>query len=184
MKKQTDKFEGMRIYVVVPGTVQTPIKVAYTPKESSIYSFGRFDDTRDIVQPAGRQAMQVGHVRGMVEHELIMQDLVKLMAMKVRVDKTSGVAQTVPKKNLRSLLPYHAITGIVKSCRDSFELLHVKSLLKKANIRYFEFHDTQETLYEDVVTALATEPVTPFAVAGILDYLPLWGAEFPIGGKQ
>ena len=174
MSKPKDKFEGLRIYVVVPGTVQTPIKVTYTPKEGNIYSFGRFENTRDIVQPAGRQAMQVGHVRGMVEHELIMRDLSKLLRMKASLDTKIGVAQTIPKKNLRSLLPYHVITGITKKCRDSFELLHVKSLLEKANIRFFEFHDTQEGLYEDVVTALATEPVTPFALAGILDYLPLW----------
>jgi hypothetical protein len=158
MKQQTDKFEGLRVYVVVPGVVQTPIKVTYFPRESNIYSFGRFEDTRDIVQPAGRQAMQVGHVRGMVEHHLVLSDIARLRGKKIS-------AATVP---------YHAITGIVKKCRDSFELLHVKSLLEKANIRFFEFEDTQEGLYEDVVTALATEPVTPFAVAGILDYLPLW----------
>jgi hypothetical protein len=166
MTKRTDKYEGMRVYVVVPGTVQTPIKVTYSPRKSAsvegrtqeIYSFGRFENTRDIVQPAGRQAMQIGHVRGMVEHHLILTDIAKLRGKKI-------TAQTVP---------YHVITGIAKGCRDSFELLHVKRLLEAANIRYFEFHDDQEDLYEDVVTAIATEPVTPFAVAGILDYLPLW----------
>jgi hypothetical protein len=155
---QVDKYEGLRIYTVVPGTVQTPIKVTYTPKEGNIYSFGRFEDTRDIVQPAGRQAQQVGHVARMVEHHLLLLDIAKLRGKKIN-------AQTVP---------YHPITGITKKCRDSFELLHVKSLLEKTNIRFFEFHDSQEGEYEDVVTALATEPVTPFALAGILDYLPLW----------
>ena len=173
MKKQTDKFEGLRIYTVVPGTVQTPIKVTYRPDTSrsadgvitkrvmdgaDIYSFGRFENTRDIVQPAGRQAQQVGHVARMVEHHLLLLDIEKLRGKKIS-------AETVP---------YHPITGITKACRDSFELLHVKSLLQKTNIRFFEFHDSQEDLYEDVVTALATEPVTPFALAGILDYLPLW----------
>jgi len=158
MKQQTDKFEGLRVYVVVPGVVQTPIKVTYFPRESNIYSFGRFEDTRDIVQPAGRQAMQVGHVRGMVEHHLVLSDIARLRGKKIS-------AATVP---------YHAITGIVKKCRDSFELLQQTLDVEKANIRFFEFEDTQEGLYEDVVTALATEPVTPFAVAGILDYLPLW----------
>jgi hypothetical protein len=158
MSKPTNKYEGLRVYVVVPGTVQTPIKVTYTPKEGNVYSFGRFEDTRDIVQPAGRQAMQVGHVRGMVEHHLILSEIAKLRGKKIN-------ATTVP---------YHCITGIVKAARDSFELLHVKKLLEAANIRFFEFHDDQEDLYEDVVTALATEPVTPFAINGILDYLPLW----------
>jgi hypothetical protein len=154
-----DKFEGLRVYVIVPGTVQDPIKITYTPGLMQ-QTAGRFENTRDIVQPAGRQAMQVGHVRGMVEHHLILSDIAKLHGRKIN-------ATTVP---------YHAITGIVKTCRDSFELIHIKNLLGRANIRYFEFYDTQEDEYEDVVTALATEPVIPFAVAGILDYLPLWGA--------
>ena len=173
MTKQTDKYEGLRVYVVVPGTVQTPIKVTFTRKASreEIYSFGRYENTRDIVQPAGRQAMQVGHVRGMVEHELVMQDLVKVLYGTVKRSSRSG---TKFSHKIREAVPYHAITGIVKAARDSFELLHVKKLLEAANIKTFEFRDTQEGLYEDVVTALATEPVTPFAVAGILDYLPLW----------
>ena len=57
----SDKYEGLRVYVVVPGTVQTPIKVSYSPRKTEsvegrtqeIYSFGRFENTRDIVQPAG-----------------------------------------------------------------------------------------------------------------------------------
>lgn len=159
-----DKYEGLRIYTVVPGTVQTPIKVTYAPQESgTVYSFGRLESTRDIVQPAGRQAQQVGHVARMVERHLLLLDITHLHGKKISA----------------ATLPYHAITGITKKCRDSFELLHVKSLLEKANIRFFEFHDSQEDvngdeIYKDVVTALATEPVTPFALAGILDYLPLW----------
>jgi hypothetical protein len=164
---QTDKYVVQRVYVVVPATVQTPIKVTYKPRKrdgvdgrtQEIYSFGRFENTRDILQPAGRQAMQIGHVRGMVEHHLILTAIAALKGKK-KIN-----AQTVP---------YNVITGIAKGCRDSFELLHVKRLLEAANIRYFEFHDDQEDLYEDVVTAIATEPVTPFAIAGILDYLPLW----------
>lgn len=163
---QSDKYEGLRIYTVVPGTVQSPIKVTYRPRETKssegrtqeIYSFGRYENTRDTVQPAGRQAQQVGHVARMVEHHMILLAISQLRGKKIN-------ATTVP---------YHAITGITKACRDSFELLHVKRLLEAANVRYFEFRDSQEDEYEDVVTALATEPVTPFAIAGILDYLPLW----------
>jgi hypothetical protein len=161
--KQIDEFEGLRIYTVISGTVQTPIKVTYTPRKpgvdkNEIYSFGRFENTRDIVQPAGRQAQQVGHVARMVEHYLILSEIAKLRGKKIN----------------SATVPYHPITGITKACRDSFELLHVKSLLEKAGILYFEFHDSQEDEYEDVVTALATVPVTPFVLAGILDYLPLW----------
>jgi hypothetical protein len=178
MSTQLDKYEGLRIYTVVPGTVQTPIKVTYTPDAAmvdgvlvkrikgagEIYSFGRFENTRDIVQPAGRQAQQVGHVARMVEHWRIMQALQKEIRRGLKRHSAS----------IGEVIPYAPITGIVKKCRDSFELLHVKSLLEKANIRFFEFEDTQEGLYENVVTALATEPVTPFALNGILDYLPLW----------
>ena len=157
---KTDKFLGLRVYVVVPGTVQTPIKIIKNPGVKRLTA-GRFENTRDIIQPAGRQAMQVGHVRGMVEHHLILSDIAKLRGKKINA----------------STVPYHAITGIVKACRDSFELIHVRNMLEAAGIKFFEFEDTQEDLYEDVVTALATEPVTPFAVAGILDYLPLWDAK-------
>ena len=155
----TDKYEGLRIYTVVPGTVQTPIKITYDNKVH-VYSSGRFENTRDIVQPAGRQAQQVGHVARMVEHWRVLNE-VKHMTGRPRKVTVLGIK-------------YAPITGITKACRDSFELLHIKGLLQKANIQFFEFRDTQEDLYEDVVTALATVPVTPFAVAGILDYLPLW----------
>jgi hypothetical protein len=169
--KPYDKYEGLRIYTVVPGTVQTPIKVTYSPRKAKssdgrtqeIYSFGRFENTRDIVQPAGRQAQQVGHVARMVEHWRIL-DAVKKMTGRPRKVTVLGIE-------------YAPITGIVKACRDSFELLHVKRLLEAADIPYLEFRDTQEGEYEDVVTALATVPVTPFAVAGILDYLPLWDSK-------
>jgi hypothetical protein len=114
------------------------------------------------VQPAGRQAQQVGHVARKLERTLLLEEIAKHRRGKQTLDA------------LRRDFPYHAITGITKACRDSFELLHIKRLLDAADIRYVEFEDTQEGEYEDVVTAVATEPVTPFAVAGILDYLPLW----------
>jgi len=166
----TDKFEGLRIYTVVPGTVQTPIKILMEGKTGR-RTAGRFENTRDIVQPAGRQFQQGIHVNRMVENELIMQDLVKVLYGTVKRSNKRG-SQFSHK--IREAVPYHVITGITKKCRDSFELIHVANLLDAAGIRYFEFRDTQEDLYEDVVTALATVPVTPFAVAGILDYLPLW----------
>ena len=154
----TDKFLGMRIYTVVPATVQTPIKIIMN-RGSERKTAGRFENTRDIVQPAGRQFQQGIHVNRMVENHLLLTDISKLHGKKIS-------AATVP---------YNVITGITLACRDSFELIHIGNLLEAANIRFFEFHDTQEDLYEDVATALATVPVTPFDVAGILDYLPLWG---------
>jgi len=161
MTKPSEKYEGLRIYTVVPGTVQTPIKIVMNSGAPQVQIAGRFENTRDIVQPVGRQFQQGIHVNRMVENHLILLDIAKLKDKKIS-------AATVP---------YHAITGITKKCRDSFELIHVRNLLEAANIRYFEFRDTQEDLYEDVVTALATVPVDPFAVAGILDYLPLWDAK-------
>jgi hypothetical protein len=169
MTKQVDRFEGLRIYVVVPGTVQTPIRIIMNGSDKRKVA-GRFTNTRDIVQPPGRQAMQIGHVRGMVEHALIMDDFRKLTANDVALSFKKGRSKVL----LNKTIPYHVITGIAKACRDSFELIHVRNMLDVAGIRYFEFRDTQEDLYEDVVTALATEPVSPFVVAGILDYLPLW----------
>jgi hypothetical protein len=162
MTKPTDKFLGLRTYTVIPGTVQTPIKITMDGKTRRQIA-GRFENTRDIVQPAGRQAQQGQHVRAMLEHHLIFLELNKVLYLKKRIPK-----------HLSTQIAAHAITGITKKCRDSFELIHVKNLLEAANIRYFEFEDTQEDLYENVATALITEPVTPFAVAGILDYLPLW----------
>jgi hypothetical protein len=156
-----DKYEGLRIYTVVPGTVQTPIRITMDARSGLSYGrqfAGRFENTRDIVQPAGRQAQQVGHVARMVQHHLMLEQIAQLRGKKINA----------------STVPYHAITGITKACRDSFELIHVGNLLKQAGIRFFEFHDDQEDLYEDVVTALATVPVSPFAVVGLLDYLPLW----------
>jgi len=161
MTKPSEKYEGLRIYTVVPGTVQTPIKIVMNSGAPQVQIAGRFENTRDIVQPVGRQFQQGIHVNRMVENHLILLDIAKLKGKKIS-------AATVP---------YHAITGITKKCRDSFELIHVRNLLEAANIRFFEFRDTQEDLYEDVVTALATVPVSPFAVAGILDYLPLWDAK-------
>ena len=154
-----DKYEGLRIYTVVPGTVQTPIKITKYGKSEKLVA-GRFENTRDIVQPAGRQAQQVGHVARMVEHW-------RILGIARRISRRTGL-------NAVQDIAYAPITGIVKAARDSFELIHVKNMLTAAGIKTFEFRDTQEDLYEDVVTALATEPVTPFAVAGILDYLPLW----------
>jgi hypothetical protein len=160
MSKPTDKYEGLRIYTVVPGTVQDPIKIVMNPGSERVIA-GRFENTRDTVQPAGRQFQQGIHVNRMVENHLLLLDIAKLRG----------------KKITPATVPYHVITGITKACRDSFELIHIRNLLFAANIRYFEFRDTQEGEYEDVVTALATEPVTPFAVAGILDYLPLWSGK-------
>lgn len=180
-----DKYEGLRIYTVVPATVQTPIKVNFTRHkrgDKGIYSFGRYENTRDIVQPAGRQAQQVGHVARMVEHWRILDALSKELkhgsgrnhnSLVLRARDGKGY-ENISLTKLPEVVPYAPITGITKACRDSFELLHVKQLLDRAGIKYFEFRDTQEDLYEDVVTALATVPVTPFALNGILDYLPLW----------
>jgi hypothetical protein len=67
------------------------------------------------------------------------------------------------------------ITTIVLGARDSFELNHVYGLLTAAKIPPFRFQDENEEAYGKglVYTALATMPVTPEQVVGILDYLPL-----------
>jgi hypothetical protein len=56
-------------------------------------------------------------------------------------------------------------------------MYHVKELLINAQIPYQSFHDENDEAYgedQKILTAIATEPVDPVDVQGILDYLHLW----------
>ena len=69
-------------------------------------------------------------------------------------------------------------TLIIKSCRDTKELLHTVNLVANAKISACMFCDHNEEVYgpapaTGIYTAFATVPVTKEQVAGILDYLPL-----------
>ena len=153
--------EGERIYVIVARTVLTPILTVHYGRNAGRPSIGRSKDTRAIVQPTGRMAAQAVHVGRKIEHELIIK---QIRAAKIR------------SRDAWKKLPYQNITTIVLEARDTFELMHVKGLLEQAGIKVSEFMDTNEYAYgtpEEVLTAIATHPVSPFQVVGALDYLPL-----------
>lgn len=105
---------------------------------------------RKVVQPPGRQIAQACHV------------VSKLRLGDMRMQEEG----------------FEPITTIILQARDSAEERHVWALLvkKKLNPTYFE--DTNQDAYGPgpVITALAVL-ATPYQVQGILDYLPLWGAQ-------
>jgi len=102
------------------------------------------------IQPYGRQSAQHAHAVGMVRWE-------------------QG----------RKGLDYEFTTTILLQCRDSRELIHVAYLLNKAKISIEMFCDRNDSAYGlgvgSIFTAVATYPVEPKKIFGILDYLPLLG---------
>lgn len=120
-----------------------------------------------VVQPDGRQMAQVGHV---------LRRLGMVMSF-------NGMLRFNGKKLTREMVilgtQYQDTTTIVLSCRDSWELAHVESLLVKGKVEHVFFEDTNTAAYgaSAVITALATFPVSREEIEGILDYLPLWGSE-------
>lgn len=137
-----------RIYAVVAETVWTPEKGVVT-------------------QIAGRMAAQACHaVSRMKMHRMI--DAVKRLVPRLKLK-----ALVVELKQIAN----EATTTIILSCRDGRELSHVKHLLLQKRITLHTFDDTNPEVYGKdyaVTTALATRPVDPADVKGILDYLPLW----------
>lgn len=151
------------IYCVVAATVQ-PTKAG-----TSVYP-DRTNVASSVVQPAGRLIAQAAHVVSLARLEMarwvIQYDRGNLpIGVEVRSD---GLWRTLKEP----------VTTIVLGARDSFELYHVLHLLRKAKIQTHGFYDCQQkdygSLETTVLTAVATEPVKPDKVKGILDYLPLW----------
>lgn len=142
-----------RIYAVVAETVWSPEKGV-------------------VPQIAGRMAAQACHaVSRMKMH--------RLLAQAARIAKRTKLTPDNALRHLAGLkqIADEATTTILLSCRDERELAHVKNLLAKKRITVHTFEDTNPEVYGDgveVTTALATRPVTPDEVKGILDYLPLW----------
>jgi hypothetical protein len=151
-----------RIYVVVAETIQTPLRVGDIQQTTT-----KRWDTRYIVQPAGRMAAQAAHA--------VSQVRVAMVEMKVREAIQKGHFSRRQTVQLVQDIQFHPITTIVLAARDSFELNHVLNLLYTARISVEEFADTNPEAYGpgDVTTAVATWPVQPNEVLGILDYLPL-----------
>ena len=101
-----------------------------------------------VEQPVGRQAAQHAHVVG---------------AVWWRIGKNGGDCSLT--------------TTILLQCRDTAELRHVIALIQKEKIKMEVFYDRNEAAYGEkssyILTAMATHPVEPSKVVGILDYLHL-----------
>ena len=154
-----------RIYCVVAQTVQAPLKLELEKKQVRVTSV---KDTKTIVQPAGRLIAQAAHV-------------VSKTRVLMLIDTLAGMLQRPTLKTIKaftSAYTFKPVTTIILSARDSYELYHVLNLLHKAGVGVQEFYDFNQPDYGnpewEVMTAIATEPVNPEKVVGILDYLPLW----------
>jgi hypothetical protein len=173
MKDKKDKsgmppITNKRIYCILANTVQAPLDdltVVNPVTEKEYVKLVTTPETKTTLQPAGRIMAQQGHVVSRVRDIMFKKALVKNWD---KLKKDSVVFDTY----------CDPITTINLSVRDSFELHHVFQLLDHAGILVHEFKDFNQPDYGsaelEVRTAIATEPVSPEMVVGILDYLPLW----------
>lgn len=177
-------YDGKRIYVVVAESVFHPLTYEEIAENfllnnksvigpASPFKVPKFtEETRVIRQVPGRMAAQAAHAVSKVRHYMLRREV--LRANRVMQQSKSKKPEMWFKSDM---LFFHPITTIILSCRDSFELHHVKTLLRKyTNLEIEVFKDTNPEVYGEgeVITALATHPTEPGMVAGILDYLPLW----------
>jgi hypothetical protein len=167
-KDEVKPVSNKRIYCVLANTVQAPlteVTVVNPVTEKEHVRLVATEDTKTTHQPAGRLMAQQGHVVSRVRDIMFKQALIKNWD---KLKKDSAVFDTY----------CDPITTIVLAARDSLELHHVMQLLDQAGIKVHEFKDTEQPDYGsaelEVRTAIATEPVSPEMVVGILDYLPLW----------
>lgn len=169
-------YDGKRIYCVVADTVQTHLDTTgligcdnkFPPKQT----IRRTEETRTVYQPAGRLIAQAGHVISKVRHKMLLDEVVRAQKVAMSADRKAK-AMWMRGQVIR----FQPVTTIILSARDSFELYHVKNLLKNAKVPYQTFFDENGPVYgfdQKVMTAVATEPVDPLDVQGILDYLHLW----------
>ena len=162
--------EEKRIYCVVAQTVQAPTTTAVVWNPTTAHNVAKVvgdERTRTIVQPAGRLIAQAAHVVSKTRTAMLAKLLYKVAK--------AGKKNPLTWEETTAFVP---ITTIVLSARDSYELQHVLNLLRDAEIDVHDFNDFNQPDYGDpewkVMTAIATEPVNPEEVVGILDYLPLW----------
>lgn len=151
-----------RIYSVVAASVQTHLGET---KEG----FAQLTpDSKTVIQPYGRMTAQHGHVVSKMRVKMAMEMIY------ARNGKRPGI--TLPDYSVT----WEGITTIVKVCRDSLEMAHVKDLLEEADLEVEEFFDTNPEYGPEhsvqVRTAICTWPVYKENVMGILDYLPLLNA--------
>lgn len=164
-------YEGKRIYCVVADTVQTYLDTSGKVGRANLWppkqTIRRTEYTTTVHQPAGRLIAQAAHVVSKVRHNMLKAEIVRA----TRAAKGKEVWYR------GHVLRFEPVTTIILSARDSFELYHVKNLLNDARIPFMTFFDENDPVYgggQKVMTAVATEPVDPVDVQGILDYLHLW----------
>lgn len=177
-----DPYDGKRIYVVVAESVIHPLRYEEIAENillnnksvigpASPFMVPKFtEDSRIIRQVPGRMAAQAAHAVSKVRHFMLRSEV-------LRAERVAAKSKSKERWFKSDMLFFHPITTIILSCRDSFELHHVHQLLRKYVAAEFEtFADTNPEVYGEgkVMTALATHPVEPGQVSGILDYLPLW----------
>jgi hypothetical protein len=155
--------EEKRIYVVVAKVVDTIIESKYGV----------------IAQIPGRMAAQGGHALSRMRMhrmaELMKGKKYPPQRLELEIEELEE-GYEIEELNLAD----EKITTIWLACRDGKELDHVAGLLDIRRIDYYDFQDENDSLYGlefHPRTALATFPVFPADVIGILDYLPLWKPE-------
>ena len=159
-------YDGRLIYCIVANTVSTPLEFG-TVGEMRMPK--RVEGTRLIQQVPGRMAAQAAHAVSKVRHMMLRREV-------LRADRVARKMKSKEHWYKSEMLFFFPVTTIILSCRDSNELFHVKHLLHKTSVEYQVFWDTNPEVYgpDKVLTAVATHPVEPEQVKGILDYLPLW----------
>jgi hypothetical protein len=181
-RKIANPYDGKRIYAVVAETVSHPL-VKVDVAENHLFNnktiigpghqfkqLSRTEDTRLIQQVPGRMAAQAAHAVSKVRHMMMRTEV-------LRAERVAAKSKSKEHWFKSDMLFFHPVTTIILSCRDSFELYHILKLLRyKTAVEFETFKDTNPEVYGEgeVMTALATHPTDPVAVAGILDYLPLW----------
>ena len=166
--------EDKRIYCVVAQTVQSPLieETILTPATKRSTKVCSIEGTKTIVQPAGRLIAQAAHVvsktRVLMLLTLLKNVFKNLLSRKASIKALGEFIEA---------WTFEPVTTIILSARDSYELYHVLNLLYKAGVEVHSFYDYNQPDYGNpkwkVMTAIATEPVNPEKVVGILDYLPL-----------
>ncbi len=170
------------IYCIVAQTVQWPIgsKKVSEPRlgieRNSLY---RIEGENSTSQPAGRLIEQAAQAVALAKVAMMKRWVQLLPPDATREELTSDALFEAFSQPIKT---------IVLEARDSFELRHVKNLLDEQGVYSHVFNDSGRLDYGNtevvVATAIATEPVAPEEVAGILDYLPEWSPQVYGGDRR
>lgn len=155
-----------RSYIIVALTVQAPLAITDVGNKASVTSIPGL--TQTIMQPAGRLMAQACHAT----------DVLSAMTVKNYIRHAQKHNKKLPDEFWTQ--PPSPLTRITLAARDSYELYHVRELLRRAGITVWEFSDTNEAYGHPgigVLTAIATEGIHKEDSIGLVDYLPLWSPE-------